>query len=404
MARTVAGLPAGYRVTDLISLGTLASRLPREHVDRVLAETGRASQRQRQLPAHVVAYYVIALALYMSSSYGEVLRCLVEGLSRLGVAVDRLRNTGRSAISQARARLGSEPMKRLYEAVAEPMATQATRGAFYRTWRLVAVDGTTLDLADTAENEQAYGRPGASRGMSGFPQMRAALLTECGTRAFFAAESGSYHTAENVLTAKLFPRLRKGMLVLADRGLFSYPMWAAAIASGADLLWRVKTDAVLPCLQRLPDGSYLSKILPSRQLRKPGDNEITIRVIEYALDGVPGAEPLYRLATTILDPEAAPAEELAALYHQRWQIETAFGELKTRLRGPRVVLRSKTPDLVLQEFYGLLLAHYTVRGIMHEAALQADIDPHDLSFVHSIRVVRRDILGAGSFPPSGDES
>lgn len=404
MARTVAGLPAGYRVTDLISLGTLASRLPREWVDRVLAETGRASRRQRQLPAHVVAYYVIALALYMSSSYGEVLRCLVEGLSRLGVAVDRLRKTGRSAISQARARLGSEPMKRLYEAVAEPMASPATRGAFYRTWRLVAVDGTTLDLADTVENEQAYGRPGASRGMSGFPQMRAALLTECGTRAFFAAESGSYRTAENVLTAKLFPRLRKGMLVLADRGLFSYPMWAAATASGADLLWRVKTDAVLPCLQRLPDGSYLSKILPSRQLRKPGDNEITIRVIEYALDRVADAEPLYRLATTILDPEAAPAEELAALYHQRWQIETAFGELKTRLRGPRVVLRSKTPELVLQEFYGLLLAHYTVRGIMHEAALHADINPHDLSFVHAIRVVRRDILAAGSFPPSGDES
>jgi hypothetical protein len=194
------------------------------------------------------------------------------------------------------------------------------------------------------------------------------------------------------------------MLVMADRGLFCYPMWAAALASGADLLWRVKKDAVLPCLQRLPDGSYLSTILPSRQLRKPGDKEITIRVIEYALDGVADAEPLYRLATTILDPAAAPAEELAALYHQRWQIETAFGELKTRLRGPRVVLRSKTPDLVLQEFYGLLLAHYAVRGIMHEAALRADIDPHDLSFVHAIRVVRRDILGAGSFPPSGDES
>lgn len=403
MARTVAGLPAGYRVTDLISLGALASHLPREHVDRVLAETGRQSQRQRQLPAHVVAYYVIALALYMSVSYGEVLRCLVEGLSRLGLPVEKLRRTGRSAISQARARLGSEPMCRLYESVAKPMATEQTRGAFFRGWRLVAIDGTVLDLADTTENDHTYGRPGASRGESGFPQMRAALLTECGTRAFFAAEAGPYATAETVLATKLLPRLTRGMLVLGDRGLFSYPMWKSAIANGADLLWRLKTDAILPCHERLADGSYLSKVFPSRKARRDDSEGILLRVIEYALDGVADAEPLYRLATTILDPEAAPAEELARLYHERWQIESAFDELKTHIRGPRVVLRSKTPDLVLQEFYGLLLAHYAVRSIMHEAALRANIDPDDLSFVHSIRVIRRDILGAGSFPPSADK-
>lgn len=402
MARTVAGLPAGYRVTDLISLGALASRLPRERVDRVLEETGRQSQRQRQLPAHVVAYYVIALALYMSVSYGEVLRCLVEGLSRLGLPVEKLRGTGRSAISQARSRLGSEPMRRLYESVATPMATEQTRGAFFRGWRLTAIDGTTFDLADTAENDRAYGRPGASRGESGFPQMRAALLSECGTRAFFGAEAGPYSTAETVLETKLFPRLSRGMLVLADRGLFSYPMWKSAIDSGADLLWRVKTGAVLPCHERLADGSYLTKIYPDRKARREDREGILLRIIEYALDGVAGAEHLYRLATTILDPEAAPAEELARLYHERWQIESAFDELKTHTRGPRVVLRSKTPELVLQEFYGLLLAHYAVRSIMYEAAVSANIDPDELSFVHSIRVIRRDILGAGSFPPSAD--
>ena len=404
MARTVAGLPAGYRVTDLISLGALAAKLPRELVDRVLGETGRQSQRQRQLPAHVVAYYVIALALYMSSSYGEVLRCLVEGLSRLGLPVQKLRQTGRSAISQARSRLGSAPLRRLFEEASKPMATEKTRGAFFRNWHLVAVDGTILDLADTTANDNFYGRPGASRGESGFPQMRAALLIESGTRAFFAAESGPYRTAETVLETKLLSRLTQGMLVLADRGLFSYPMWKAAIATKADLLWRLKADANLPCHQRLADGSYLSKIYPSSKARKGDLEGIVIRVIEYALDGVADAEPIYRLATTILDPEAAGAEELARLYHERWQIETAFDELKTHTRGPRVVLRSKTPDLVLQEFYGLLLAHYAVRSIMHEAALKAEIDPDDLSFVHSIRVIRRDILGSGSFPPSADSA
>jgi len=405
MARTAAGLPAGSRVTDFISIGVLAARYPRDLVDRVLAETGRGSQRQRQLPAHVVVYYVIALALFMSVSYGEVLQCLLEGLSWLGLPPDRVRTTGRSGISQARARLGPEPMRRIFETVAKPIATKKTRGAFYREWRVVAIDGTTLDVPDTTENEREFGRPGVARGKSGFPQLRAVFLIEVGTHAFFHVEAGPYTTSENVLAAKVVERLSPGMLCLADRGYFSYGFWKSTRGKGADLLWRVRADAILPCLERLDDGSFLSKLYPSVSARRRDDGGVAVRVVEYTLDGA-GAEPqtVYRLVTTILDPLAAPAKDLADLYHQRWEIETAFDELKTHLRGRQVVLRSKTPDLLLQEFYGLLLAHYAVRGLMHEAALTADVDPDRLSFVHAIRVVRRDVLAPGSFPPSASQA
>lgn len=405
MARTAAGLPAGSRVTDFISVGVLAARYPRDLVDRVLAETGRGSQRQRQLPAHVVVYYVIALALFMSVSYGEVLQCLLEGLSWLGLPPDRVRTTGRSGISQARARLGPEPMRRIFEAVAKPIATKRTRGAFYRGWRVVAIDGTTLDVPDTAENEKEFGRPGVARGKSGFPQLRAVFLSEVGTHAFFHVEAGPYTTSENVLAAKVIERLVPGMLCLADRGYFSYGFWKSTRATGADLLWRVRADAILPCLKRLDDGSFLSKLYPSVSARRRDEEGVPVRVVEYTLDGAVGEpQTVYRLVTTILDPVAGPAEDLADLYHQRWEIETAFDELKTHLRGRQVVLRSKTPDLVFQEFYGLVLAHYAVRGLMHEAALTADVDPDRLSFVHAIRVVRRDVLAPGSFPPSASQA
>ena len=183
--------------------------------------------------------------------------------------------------------------------------------------------------------------------------------------------------------------LRKEMLCLADRHFFSYPLWNKARASGADLLWRSKKNLILPCQQRLPDGSYLSRIYPSLRARRRCSNAVMVRVIEYRLEGVQGCEPFYRLLTTILDPEQAPAKELAALYPERWEIETALDELKTHLRGARIVLRSKTPELVEQEFYGLLLAHFAIRGLMHEAALKAAEDPDRLSFLHAVRVVRR---------------
>ncbi len=402
MARTVAGLPEGTRITDFISLGVVSEKIPINEVHRVLAETGRASQRQRNLPAHVMVYYVIALALYMQVSYGEVLRCLLEGLEWLGLEVRRVRTTGRSAISQARTRLGVEPLRKLYREVVVPIATPETKGAWYRSWRLVSIDGTTLDTADTEGNEAEFGRPGASRGRSGFPQMRVVSLVENGTHVLFGARQGGYRTGERSVAREVLANLTPGMLCLADRGFFGYELWKHADATGADLLWRVKKDSRLPCIERLPDGSYLSKVYPSAKDRRHDRQGIVVRVIEYSLKGVEGAEPLYRLITGIVDPTQAPAEELAALYCERWEIETAFGEFKTHLRGRRIVLRSKTPDLVRQEFYGLLLAHFAIRGLIHEAALKAGIDPDTVSFTHTVRVVRRKLPAYVSFPPSAE--
>lgn len=403
MPRSLAELPKGARITDFISLGVLAEKFPVQRIHEILKETGRQSERQRNLPAHVVVYYVIALALYMEASYGEVLRCLVEGLDWLGINVKRIRRTAKSAISQARKRLGVEPLKRLYEEVVGPIARRETKGAWYKQWRLVTVDGSTLDLGDTRENEAEFGRPGASRGRSGFPQLRFVSLVESGTHVLFGAEAGSYATGESTLAQKVLAQLKEGMLCIADRNFYSYKLWKQAQETGADLLWRVKKNMNLPCLKRLPDGSYLSTIYPSDKARRHQRKGIPVRVIEYRLVGAAEAEPMYRLITTILDENQAPAQELAALYHERWEIENALDELKTHLRGARIVLRSKKPELVRQEFYGLLLAHFAVRGLMHEAALEGDVDPDDLSFVHSIRVVRRKLPVFVSIPPSGEK-
>jgi hypothetical protein len=400
MARTVASLPAGSRITDYISLGVIAKTFPLEKIRATLAATGKQSVRQRDLPAHVVVYYVIALALYMHSSYREVLRCLLEGIQWMAEPAARIHVAGNSGISQARTRLGWEPVRQLHDEVVRPVAVAATKGAWYRAWRLISMDGSTLDVADEKGNHEAFGRPGASRGESAYPKIRFVSLVENGTHILFGSRMADYATSEIALAKTVLPSLGKGMLCLADRGFFGFEMWKQAAATDADLLWRVRSNIHLPCEQRLPDGSYRSRIYPSQQDHRRGRNGIVVRVIEYRLEGVEGAEPLYRLATTILDHELAPADELAALYHERWEIETAFDELKTHLRGAHIVLRSKTPDLVRQEFYGLLMAHFAVRGLMHEAALRADKDPDRLSFLHAVRVVRRKMAAFGAIPPS----
>jgi hypothetical protein len=404
MARTAASLPAGSRITDYISLGVIAKTFPVEQVRAVLAATGTASRRQRDLPAHVVIYYVIALALYMQSSTREVLRCLLEGVQWLLGPGATVKVAGKSGISQARTRVGWEPLRQLHDAIVQPLAVPATQGAWYRTWRLVTLDGSTLDVADEAGNAAAFGRPKASRGASAFPQLRFVALVENGTHALFGTQMGRYDTGETTLAEGAVGWLRPGMLCLADRLFYGFDLWTRAAATGADLLWRGKKNLRLPCEQRLPDGSYLSRIYPTTKDQRHRRRGVVVRVVEYQLDGVPGAEPLYRLLTTVLDPVAAPAAELAALYHERWEIETALDELKTHLRGARLVLRSKTPDLVRQEFYGLLLAHFAVRGLMHEAALHAGEDPDRLSFLHAVRVVRRQIVRFTAIPPGGLES
>lgn len=400
MARTVARLPAGSRISDYISLGVIARTFPLDQIRSVLAATGKASVRERDLPAHVVIYYVIALALYMHSSSREVLRCLLEGVQWLLDPSISVKVAGKSGISQARSRLGAEPMRRLHDEIVRPIATRATRGAWFKHWHLVSLDGSTLDVADEPANVAAFGRPAASRGDSAYPQIRFVCLVENGTHVLFASQMADYATGEITLAKPVLAQLRPGMLCLADRYFFGFELWTLAQATGTDLLWRLRKNMRLTRDEPLADGSYLSHIYPSERDRRHKTNGVKVRVIDYRLDEVAGAEPIYRLITTILDPQQAPADQLAALYHERWEIETALDELKTHLRGARIILRSRTPELVRQEFHGLMMAHFAIRGLMHEAALKADDDPDRLSFIHAVRVIRRKLPRFAAIPPS----
>jgi Insertion element 4 transposase N-terminal/Transposase DDE domain len=397
--------PTDSRLTDHISIGVLTRVFPPELVDGVVAETERTERRVRLLPARVVVYYVLALALFADSSYEEVMRQLVEGLAWESGWQRAWEVPSKMAISKARSRLGREPLELLFRAVAVPVASEATRGAFYRGLRLVSVDGTCLDVADTELNDQEFGRPGSSRreGGGAFPQLRVVALAESGTHAIFDAALGPYASGERMLAEQLFGSLQKGMLCLADRGFYSFECFQTARATGAQLLWRVKADVGLPREQTLPDGSYLTSIyaLENRKAKRDGE---PARVIEYRLDdpALADEDQRYRLITTILNPEQAPASELAALYPQRWELESALDELKTHQRGPKVVLRSKTPDGVYQEAYGHLATHYAIRRVMHDAALQADLVAHRLSFIRSLRAARRSTRTQPGLSPPHD--
>ena len=404
MARTVAELPHGVRLSDHVTLGVLTTTVPATLIDAVLAATGRDSERRRALPARLVVYYVMALALYGQASYGEVLRCLLEGVRWLCRGGASLALATKSSITKARRRLGVAPLAELYRRVARPLATPGLPGAFYRGLRLVSLDGTTLDLPDTPDVEARFGRPAASRGESAFPQVRLLALAETGTHAVFAAAFDGVAVGETTLAGRLFDQLRPGMLCLADRGFVGFELWQAARGTGADLLWRLRANQVLPCDAVLPDGSYLSRLYASPTQRRRQEDGVPVRVIDYQLAGVPGSEPLYRLVTTRLDPDTTPAGELAALYHERWEAEGVFAEIKVTLPGRRLMLRSRRADLVEQEIYGLLLVHFALRHLMVQASqasgLGAAADPDTLSFLHTVRVVRRHLPLHAAFSPS----
>jgi hypothetical protein len=402
--------PTDERLSDRIAIGTLTRAFPPELVDRVVAGSGRTQQRSRLLPARVVVYYVLAMCLFAGQGYEEVMRLLVGGLSWLRRWRSEWTVPSTAAIAKARARLGPEPLAALFAEVVRPLAVPATRGAWYRGLRVVAIDGMCLDVPDTADNDAGFGRPGSGRGegRGAFPQIRVVGLAECGTHAIFAARIGGYRIAELGLARELIGALRAGMLVLADRAFLAVELWAAAVASGADLLWRVPANRVLPVDQVLPDGSYLSWLTPYRgsAAARRGQSPLRVRVIEYTLDhtvdpadGRGASGEVYRLVTTLLDPDAAPAAELAALYAQRWEIETAIDELKTHQRGPRLVLRSRSPEGVRQEVWGFLLVHWAIRELMHTAALDGDIDPDRVSFTRALRLVRRQVTDQSGISP-----
>ena len=388
---------------DVFCLRALCRVYPSKLVDEVIERCNCKEERVRLLPARFVLYFVLALALFTDSSYREVMRKLVDSLRATVDGIQHWHTPSKGSITEARERLGPEPLQELLRTAARPLGREGDRNVWYRGhWRVMAIDGLHLDVADTAANETAFGRPGHSRGEgSAYPQVRVVALAETGTHAYVDLTVGGCRQGESTLARDLLPHLEPNMLCLADRNFFSYDLWRAVNERGADRLWRVKKNLRLDSVRRLPDGSYLAYIYPSPAARKRQRDGVLVRVIEFVVDD-PGRQvelPVYRLITSILDHQAAPAKELAILYCHRWEFETCNDELKTHLRGAGRVLRSKTPDGVRQEIYAHFLTHYAVRALMYEAADQAQIDPDGLSFINALHVVRRRVVAQALFSP-----
>jgi hypothetical protein len=408
MARTKAVLGAGARLSDFLSASLLARVVPADVVHAVLDKHGCNSQRMRSFPAVAGVYYCMALSLYPEAAYEEVFAVVSQGLAWASGAPQPAL-VSKSSISGLRSRIGSAPLAELIERCCGPLANaQDHPQAFYTGLRLVAIDGSCFELPDEADNVEAFGYPGSRTSVVGhasYPQARCAILVECATHAILGASIGAYRTGEWELCRVLLPRMERGMLCMADRGFDGYDNWCEAKATGADLLWRCKSNRHLPVDQILDDGSFLSSIRPTGLGRARADEQaVTLRVIEYALPGLDDAQPRYRLLTTLLDPTQAPSMELAALYHQRWEIESVFDELKTHLLQSRRVLRSKTPELVRQEFYGWVLAHYAVRWLLHQGATDHRIPHAELSFKGHVELLRRTQPHSGAFPPSASQT
>ena len=404
------------RLTDSISLGVLADVLPRDLIEEVLIETGKREQRSRLLPAHVVVRFCQAMCLFFDDDYEEVMRKLIGSLQDMESWSDSWQVPSASAISQARDRLGPEPMKELFERVAVPLAGLGTKGAWLRSYRLMAVDGFILDVPDTPGNVEEFGLHKTEGPRSSYPQVRVIGLAECGSHAIVDAVLGGRRTAEQTLLPDLFRSFEPDMVVLADRGFYGYELWKQASETGAALLWRVSSNLQLPVVAELPDGSYLSVVFRTKlqahhraaiiESVRAGEpvhpvQAIPVRVIEYDIpDRIgDGEREVIRLITTLLDPLEAPAIELAAAYHERWEIEGLIDEIKTHQRGSGRVLRSRSPKLIKQEIWALLLTHYAIRALMCRAADEADVDPDRISFLRSLRVIRRQVTGQADFSP-----
>jgi Insertion element 4 transposase N-terminal/Transposase DDE domain len=400
MARTKAVLGQGARLADYLSASLLARVVSPQQVHEVLNAHGCNSQRLRSFPAVAGVYYCMALSLYPEAAYEEVFAVVAQGLAWAAGAAEPAR-VAKSSISGLRSKIGAAPLAELVQRCCLPLAdAQQHLGAFYAGLRLVALDGSNFELPDEADNVEHFGRPGSRTGVSGYPQAQCAVLVECATHAILGANIGPYRASEWEICTPLLARMGPGQLCLADRGFNGYECWRQASATGAQLLWRCADNRQLPVVEMLEDGSYLSTIYPSHLPRERArEQAIPVRVIEYALPGQADAQPRYRLMTTLLDATQAPALALAALYQQRWQVEAVFDELKTHLLQGRRVLRSKTAELVRQEFYGWVLAHYAVRWLLHQGAARQGLAHAELSFKGHAQLLRRAQPRSGAFPP-----
>jgi hypothetical protein len=411
-------MASGVTVTpDQVSLGVLVSSVPRDVIDAAVAAHGAGAKRSGgTLPPHVVAYLTMALCLFPGDDYTEVATKVTGSLSRFGCWDAAWEVPTSSGITQARKRLGPVVMADVFEGVAQVVGTADTRGAWLRGWRLLAIDGFDVDLPDTDANAETFGYAGSADNRSAFPKARVVALAECGTHAFLAAEVDAWSVGESTLAGRLYPRLRPDELLTADRNFYSFDAWASAVRTGAALLWRAPTQLRLPVVAVLADGTYTSVVIRAG-IRGPRRGRIIaaaragaeldpdeahlVRVIEYDVPDRAGnaTGELIVLLTTIIDPSAARADELAAAYHDRWEEETANDQLKTHLRGPGRVLRSRLPDLVRQEIWAWLTVHYALAVLIARAAESADLDPDRISFTRTLRLVRRTAAGTAAFPP-----
>src|SRR5450830_52976 len=414
MARTKAALGAGVRLSDYLSASLLARVVPAEDVHAVLNAHDCNSQRMRSFPAVAGVYYCMALSLYTESAYEDVFTAVAQGLAWSAGAPQPLR-VAKSSISELRSKIGAQPLLDLIERCCQPLAVASDHPqAFYKGLRLVAIDGSNFELPDEPDNIEHFGYPGSRTGHAGYPQAQCAVLVECATHAILGANIDAYRASEWRVCEPLLTRMDRSMLCLADRGFNGFEYWRQAQATGAQLLWRCANNRQLPVSELLPDGSYLSKIHPPKRssshaaIATPDNTAltqpITVRVIEYAMPGLPEGEPRYRLMTTWLDCVAAPALELAALYHERWHVEEVFDELKTHLLQGRRVLRSKKAELVRQEFYGWVLAHYCVRWLLHQGATTGRIPHARQSFTAHVQLLRQTLPQSGTFPPTAPDT
>jgi len=429
---------------DQVSLGVLVNAVPRDAVDEAVAVCGVGAKRSDgKLPAHVITYLTLALCLFPDDDYVEVATRVTGSLDRWGCWDAAWTVPTASAITQARKRLGRAVFPELFERTCGPVAGASgvtaqnvalgtARGSFLRRWRLLGIDGFEIEVPDSDENAAEFGYAGSGEHRSALPKARVVALAECGTHAFVAAEVAPYAVGEKTLAARLYPRLRADELLTADRGFYSWPAWDTACASGAALLWRAPTQLALPVITVLPDGTYLTVLITptirgARRERllaaaRAGADLSDINTVADAFDqhGLPvihlarvveyevpdrdgnGTGELIVLLSTILDPagpDGARADELAAAYHQRWEQETANDQLKTHLRGPGRVLRSKLPDLVYQEIWAYLIVHHAISALTARASAAADLDPDRVSFAQTLRMIRRTATGTADIPP-----
>jgi hypothetical protein len=412
---------AGGRLTDWISLGVLASWVPRDAVDDAVELTGKAARRRGgKLPPHVMVYFVMAMALFADEDYEEVAARLAGTLADWGgweESWGRVPTSG--GITQARQRLGPEPFGELFAQVARPVADLDTGGAFLGPWRLMSIDGMEWDAPDTPANRAAFGIHEAGGGEAAYPKVRVVTVSECASHAPVLAAmgpaGGGKGTGEQSLASGLYPALEEGWLVIADRNFFTWDAWQAAAGTGAQLLWRVKSNIRLPVLELLPDGSYRSvliwpKATPKQREALIGaarrgqdldpDRARPVRVIEYDVPDREGdgKDELIALVTTITDRRRGPAAVLAAAYHQRWDHETGNAQVKTCLRGPGRILRSGSPDMIEQEIWGYLLTHYAISALICTAATAAGIDPDRVKFKRAVRIIRRRVADPAFSP------